>query len=130
MLRRLSLAAILIVFSAVSALAGAVEPYSADTFAKAVASGKAVIVHVHADWCPTCRKQQPVIKQLSESAEFKKVEFVQVNYDKDTDFLKAHKVSRQSVILVFKGGKEVARLNGTTDADEIAAKLKAGAGVS
>lgn len=97
-----------------SAFAAGIKPYDAKTFANALNAGP-VVVHVHADWCPVCKAQQPTLEKLSTDAKLSKVEFVKVNFDKDKDFLKAHRVANQSVIVVFKGGKEVARLSGLTD---------------
>ncbi len=100
--------------AALPALAAGVKPYDAESFAKALAAGP-VVVHVHAEWCPVCKAQQPALEKLSTDAKLSKVGFVRVNFDKDKDFLRAHRVANQSVIVVFKGGKEVARLSGLTD---------------
>jgi thioredoxin len=128
MIRRFGLAVLFLVFGTLAASAGSIKPYNAADFIKALAAGKTIVVHVHAAWCPVCRKQQPTIQSLSEEKDMSKVEFVQVNFDKDQDFLAAHRISHQSVILVFKGGKEVERLNGTTDAAEIKSKITAAVG--
>lgn len=128
MIRRFGLATLILVVTAFSALAGGVKSYDAASFDKAIADGKSVIVHVHADWCPTCKRQQPTIKSLSADPDLSAVEFVEVNFDKHKDFLKANRVPSQSVILIFKGGKEVGRLNSVTDAEEITSKIKAAVG--
>lgn len=104
--------------AAPQAFAAGLKPYDAQSFAKALAAGP-VVVHVHADWCPVCRAQQPTLEKLSTDAKLSKVEFIKVNFDKDKDFLRTHRVANQSVIVVFKGGKEVSRLSGLTDAAKI-----------
>ncbi len=38
----------------------------------------------------------------------------------DTDFRKTYGVNNQSVILIFKGGKEAGRIGGVTDSAKIA----------
>ena len=128
MIRRIGLAVLILAFGTFAASAGSMKPYSTAAFVQALADGKTIVVHVHADWCPVCKKQQPTLKSLSEEKDLSKVEFVQVNFDKDKEFLVVHRVSSQSVILVFKDGKEVERLNGTTDAAQITAKIKAAVG--
>lgn len=100
------------------ATAAGLKPYDAKAFKGAVDAGP-VVVHVFADWCPVCKVQQPTLASLSTDARLAKVQFISVNFDRDKDFLKANKVANQSVILVFKGGKEVARISGTTDAGRI-----------
>ena len=107
-----------IAFAAYPGLAAGPTPYEAGSFQSAVAAGP-VVVHVFADWCPVCKAQQPTLASLSGDAKLAKVRFITVNFDKDKDFLRANKVANQSVILVFKGGKEVVRLSGTTDAAKI-----------
>jgi hypothetical protein len=46
--------------------------------------------------------------------EFKNVTFYQLEFDTQKDLLKTLKVRSQSTIIVFKGGKEVARATGDT----------------
>lgn len=111
-------AALSLSFAVPPAIGGELKPYEADNFPKVVAAGP-VIVHVHADWCPVCKVQRPTLASLANDPKLAKVSFVVVNFDKDKDFLKANKVANQSVIVVFKGGKEVARLSGVTDAAKI-----------
>jgi len=97
--------------------------YSAQSFDQALKSGAPVVVHVHADWCPTCRAQMPTLQSMSGDKQYDKVRFVRVNFDKDRDFLTTYKVASQSMILVFKGGKEVARFAGVTDAAQIKTRI-------
>ena len=89
--------------------------YSAQGFAKAQQSGNAIVVDVYATWCPTCRAQEPILDELREDKRLSNVTFVKVNFDKDKDFLRAHRIPRQSTILVFKSEKEVARSIAETD---------------
>lgn len=35
------------------------EPFSAD---RLLANGQPVVVDLHADWCPTCRAQAPIVR--------------------------------------------------------------------
>ncbi len=109
-------------FSAAVSAAG-FAAYSAQSFDQALKSGAPVVVHVHADWCPTCRAQMPTLQSMSGDKQYDKVVFVRVNFDKDRDFLTNYKVSSQSTILVFKGGKEVARFGGVTDAAQIKSRI-------
>ena len=85
--------------------ASAVRPFTQAAFDAARASGP-VIVHVHADWCPTCRRQEPVI-------------VFRANVDTETAFRAANRIAGQSTILVFKGGAEVGRSTGVTDPAQI-----------
>ncbi len=98
-----------------NAFASGFAKYEADGFRKLLASGVPVVVHVHADWCPVCRVQIPIIERVLKGAAYKNVRAIRVNFDRDKAFLADYKVVRQSTIVVFKAGKEVARLSYDTD---------------
>ncbi len=99
--------------------------YQPDSFPKLLATGGPVIVHVHAEWCAVCKAQMPIINQTLAAPAYANVKTVRVNFDKDKQFLADYKVVRQSTILVFKGGKEIARLSYETDAERIRNTLAA-----
>ena len=102
------------------ATAGA-EPakaYDAATFPTLAATGT-VIVHVHAKWCPVCKVQEPALAELSREPKFAGVRFVQVDFDKHKAFLRTYRVANQSVILVLEDGKEVRRIAGVTNLDQL-----------
>ena len=102
------------------ALVSGFTAYSKGAFDAALKGPKPVLVHVHADWCPVCVKQEKVFNELSKTPEFGKLAAFKVDFDRDPDFRKAYGVNNQSIILVFRGGKEVARSGGVTDRTKIA----------
>ncbi len=89
--------------------------YSPAAFAEAQSAGKPVVVHVHASWCPTCRAQMPTLDELKAELAPSGVAFIRVDFDKDKEFLRTHRVSSQSTVLTFKGDKETARSVAQTD---------------
>ncbi|MBH5323245.1 thioredoxin family protein [Aurantiacibacter sediminis] len=93
---------------AASAQASLVE-YSASSFRAAQEEGRIIIVDVHAEWCPTCRAQQPILNELRNDPRLADALFVRVDYDSDRAFLRAHRIPRQSTILIFNGREEAAR---------------------
>lgn len=97
------------------AAGGGFATYSARSFEAAQAAGKTIVVDVHADWCPTCKAQAPILSEIAKDSRAKGVVFVQVDFDKDKAFLRAHRIPRQSTILVFKGDREVGRSIAETD---------------
>ena len=107
-------------FTALAALPPGFTDYSKEKFDAAMKGAKPVLVHVHADWCPVCVRQERAFKELSSSPDFKRFHAVQVNFDMDTDFRKVHNVNNQSVILIFRDGKEAGRIGGITDSAKIA----------
>ena len=117
------LAAVLSMLLATVAHAGPVTPYTADAYSQALAAGTPVLVQVHADWCPTCRAQAPVVAKLAADPKYAAFTMLVVDYDAQKDVRKQLNVPRQSTLLVFKGGAEVARATGITSADAIGALL-------
>ena len=83
--------------------------YSASSFDAAQKAGKTIVVDVHADWCPTCKAQAPILSEIAADKRAKDVVFIQVDFDDDKAFLREHRIPRQSTVLVFKGDKEVGR---------------------
>ncbi len=98
--------------------------YTKPAFETALKSQAPVIIHVYADWCSTCQKQLPGLAATLAEPELAKTQAIRVNFDTDREFLMTHRVPNQSVILVFKNGQEVLRLNGVTNADQIKSKIK------
>ena len=56
----------------------------------------------HADWCPTCRVQAPVLKELTQSPEFMGVTLFVANFDTEKVLERSLGISKQSTIVVFK----------------------------
>ena len=57
--------------------------YNAKSFAAAQKAGRTIVVDVHADWCPTCRAQQPTLNELRADKRLKDAMFVKVDFDVD-----------------------------------------------
>jgi thioredoxin len=87
-------------------------------------SGKPFAVVFHADWCPTCRVQAPVLKELTQSPEFMGVTLFVVNFDTEKVLERSLGISKQSTIVVFKDGKEAARSTGDTQYDSLGELLR------
>lgn len=99
-------------------------PYSQDTFDKLQHEGKPILVSVHADWCPTCRAQTPLIESLLKQKDFQGVASLRVDFDNQKEIVRYFRVYRQSTLIVFKGGKEVGRSLGDTSRDGIERLLR------
>lgn len=96
-----------------AALAAAV-PFNQAAFDKAVAAGEPVVVQFHADWCPTCRAQAPVVAEVLAEPRLKPLKFFVADFDSERELKRTLKVTTQSTFVVFKAGKEVARSTGQT----------------
>ncbi|MGS0742962.1 thioredoxin family protein [Glaciimonas sp. GG7] len=105
----------LILWAAV-AVASAAEPkpFTQQDFDKLAHDGKPVVLDVSATWCPTCKAQKPIIESLSKQPAYKDVAILTVDFDTEKTVLKQFKVSMQSTLIAFKGGKETGRSVGDT----------------
>ncbi|MBA2673356.1 thioredoxin family protein [Ramlibacter sp.] len=112
---QLAKAAALLALAASSiAWAGPQEAYTAARFDQLAKEGKPVLVAVHADWCPTCKAQKPIVKELMGAPGYKDVTELTVDFDKDKPAVQRFKAGMQSTMVAFKGGKEVGRSVGDT----------------
>lgn len=102
-----------------------IQPYSAERLSAAQKAGKPVAVHFHAEWCSTCKAQEKALNALKAEPGLDLTLLV-ADYDKEKDLKKQYKVRSQSVLIVFRGEQEKARLAGETDIDALRSALKAG----
>lgn len=100
------------------------QTYNQQVFENLISQGKTVIVHIHADWCGTCKAQDVQINAAMNTAEFKDVTFLEVDYDGQRKVVTFFKAKIQSTIIIFKNGKEIDRSATERDATELQAFLK------
>lgn len=99
-------------------------PFNQAKYDQAVAEGKPVVVYLHADWCPTCRAQKPILDRLAKEAALQDVTIFVADFDTETALEKSLRVAQQSTFVVFKQGHEVTRSTGQTQESAIRAVLE------
>jgi thiol-disulfide isomerase/thioredoxin len=109
---------------AVSLRVEAAQPFNAQAFQAAQAAGKAILIDVTAPWCPTCRKQKPLIQAIEK--EKPNLVVYEVDFDTAKETLRRFRVQTQSTLIVFKGKDEVGRSTGDTDPARIRALVAKG----
>ena len=92
--------------------APAPRPYRPDDFAAALAAGGPVVVHVTAPWCPICRAQKPILERLRDDPRFRDYALFLVDFDNDKPAVRAVGARLQSTLIVYRGGREIARTVG------------------
>ena len=85
-------------------------------------SADIVLVDVGAEWCPPCKKMEPVLKQLQEEVGGR-FSLVKVDGGIDIEVMKSLKVEGIPVFIVYKNGKEVWRKTGVVELKELKTKL-------
>ena len=98
-------------------------PFSAEAFKAAQASGSPILVEIHADWCPTCKAQNPILDRLTSASKFKDLKIFRVDFDAQKAVVKEFGAQMQSTLIVFKGAAEQGRSVGDTKEASIGALL-------
>lgn len=120
---RIALASVLSLLIPFSVFAASQRPFDAKAFETAQATGQPILIEVHADWCPTCRAQLPILNKLSNEAAFENIQRFRVDFDANKDLVKKFGAKIQSTLVLYKGKQEVARSAGETDESQIRAML-------
>jgi thioredoxin 1 len=105
------------------ASANTTVPFTEQAFKAAQASGSPILVEIHADWCPTCKAQKPILDKLTADPKFKDLKIFRVDFDAMKPVVKEFGAQMQSTLIVFKGSAEQGRSVGDTKQASISALL-------
>ena len=119
-LRNILLVSFLIASNAMADTVG----FTQSAFDQLQKEGKPILVHIHANWCPTCRAQTAIISSLLKQKDFQNLTLLRVDYDNQKEVVRTFHASQQSTLIVFKGGKEVDRSLGDTTPNGIEKLLR------
>jgi thioredoxin len=96
---------------------------TADQYQSLVSSAAVVLVDYGAEWCPPCRKMEPVIAAYMKENEGK-VKLVKMDGGVETQLMKQHGVEALPTFIVYKNGKETARKQGVMTKEEMTALVQ------
>ncbi|MFC7297359.1 thioredoxin family protein [Herminiimonas aquatilis] len=124
--RNLATAAFTFALSVLSSLAvaGEIKPFSQQEFDQLNKAGQSVVLDVTAPWCSVCKQQKPIVENLMKQPAYKDVTLMTIDFDSSKPILKNFKVTMQSTLIAFKGGKEVGRSIGDTTPSGLEALIK------
>ena len=95
-----------------------------ETFEKAKASGKTIVINSYEVWCGTCSAQIKILNQAEK--EFKEIIFLSYEQSKNKDIAKKLDIKHWTTIVVYKGNNEVSRIIGQTEKEIIYSAIKEG----
>ncbi|MBL8906861.1 MAG: thioredoxin family protein [Rhizobiales bacterium] len=117
--RAVLIASALFALPSVPTLAGASAPYTDAAFEAAKKENKPILIEIAADWCPTCKAQEPILSDLLANDDFKNMVALRVDFDTQKDVVRSLGAQSQSTLIVFVGEKEVGRSVADTNAASI-----------
>jgi len=79
------------------------EPFIEARFAELQAQDALILVDVHADWCPTCKKQTVALDAYEAPHPEVALNRLVVDFDKQKEWVKHFKAPRQSTLLLYRG---------------------------
>ncbi len=100
-----------------------VKQLTMEEYKKYTSGSLPVLIDFGAEWCPPCKKMEPVLASLSEDikGEFK---LVKVDGGINTAVMQQLNVSALPTFIIYKDGKETWRKQGLTDISEFKKQLQ------
>lgn len=99
-----------------AALAAAPAEFSDTAFTVAQAGGRTIVVETYAPWCLPCRIQAPILNSLRSRDPFKQVLVLRIGERTPSPIWKQLRLKSFGTLLIYKGGREMARGNPTSEA--------------
>lgn len=103
--------------------ASAVKQTTMDSYMGQVQSTPVVLVDFGAEWCPPCRKMEPVLQSFMKSNSGK-LTLVKMDGGVEDQLMKALNVEALPTFILYKNGKEVKRKQGLVSEEEFNSWLK------
>ncbi|GLY31779.1 thioredoxin domain-containing protein [Kineosporia sp. NBRC 101731] len=91
--------------------------------ADVLASPRPVLVDFSAGWCPPCQMIEPVLEQIA-TDEAARLRVLTVDVDENPVVADLYAVTSMPTLVLFRGGQEVARVQGVKPRELILAELR------
>ncbi len=100
-----------------------VQEMSLDEYNAKLETSKTILVDFGAEWCPPCKKMQPVIDELIQElkGEF---ELVKVDGGVNTGLMKTLNIEGIPTFIIYKNGKEIWRQQGVVEKEVLKKEIK------
>lgn len=97
---------LLLLLSTSSQASPVFESFTEARFNQLLETGAPVLVDVHADWCPTCRRQETVLTTFQQEHNACGLTILRVDFDAQKEWVKHFKAPRQSTMILFTKGEQ------------------------
>lgn len=101
----------------------AVQQMTVSAFQQKIALQGFVLVDVGAEWCPPCKKMEPILTQLQEALPGK-YQLLKVDGGTDIEVMKSIKANVLPTFIIYRDGKEIWRKEGIVDFETLKSKLQ------
>lgn len=83
-----------------------------------------LVVDFYAEWCMPCTMMAPIIESAAEKYSGRGIKFAKINVEDAPQLSEKYEISSIPCIIFFKDGKEIDRIKGSINEDELEEKLK------
>jgi rhodanese-related sulfurtransferase len=97
-----------------------VKQMNVQDYEQLIAGKEYVLVDFGAEWCPPCRKMDPVINSFV--SKNRELYFLKIDAGVQTDLMKKFNIEELPTFLFLKDGKEISRINGILSEEELQKK--------
>lgn len=92
-------------------------------FEKIISSPTPVLIDFYANWCEPCKWLEPVLDDLQNRLK-NKITIHKIDIDEFPDLRLQHQIMSVPVLILFKNGQPLWRMNGFLYAKDLAEKIK------
>lgn len=100
---------------------GKVKEVTENNFEKSISKG-VVIADFWATWCRPCIMQAPIFEEAAKEMKGKVI-FLKIDVDKAKNIAAKYRISGIPALIIFKNGKEISRMVGTQQKENIISTL-------
>jgi thioredoxin 1 len=83
------------------------EAFTQERFAALQQEGALILLDVHADWCPTCARQQQILADFHAQYPDVPLHVLRIDFDSQKRYVRQFRAPRQSTFILYRGTERV-----------------------